>query len=140
MEKEIVYLEFNHWSTDYYPDCEPFHSWMYDLTLQFRKEDWLLENKLVVVETLVDMSCNYCITAPKEWILGVCPDFFEKYSKFVREPEEDEDTPYGRFGCPFLEYTEENLGYWFAGWDEEWNPRRLEKGFYDDDEDEEDEE
>ena len=99
--------------------------------IQFRKEDWLLENKLVVVETLVDMSCNYCITAPKEWILGVCPDFFEKYSKFVREPEEDEDTPYGQFGCPFLEYTEENLGYWFAGWDEEWNPRRLEKGFYD---------
>ena len=27
--------------------------------------------------------------------------------KFI--PEEHEDTPYGQFGCPFLEYTEENL-------------------------------
>ena len=113
MNKEIVYLEFNHWSAEYYPDCEPFHTWMSDYVLQFRNEKWLLENKLVVVETIVDMSLNYCITAPRKWIVSVCPHFFEKYSEFVREPDEDGEPPYGQLDGRFLEYTEENLGFWF---------------------------
>ena len=120
MDKEIVYLEFNHWSTEYYPDCEPFYTWMNDYTLQFRDEKWLLENKLVVVETLIDMSLNYCITAPKEWILGVCPDFFEKYPQFVRKPDKNGEPPCGENdGTQFLEYSEENLGYWFINYEGE---------------------
>ena len=33
------------------------------------------------------------------------------YREFLREPEDGEEVPYGRFDCPFLEWTEENIGW-----------------------------
>lgn len=125
--EEIVYFELNHWSTDYFPDCEPYLTWMEDEVLQFRNQEWIKENKLVVVETLVDMSCNYCITAPRKWVEENCKEILTTHKQFLREPDEDGNI-YGQFGCPFLEYTEENIGYWFAGWDEfnNWTPQRVE--------------
>ena len=53
---EFYYIELNHWSSEYYPDIEPFLTWMSEDILQFRNEEWLKENKLVVVESIVDMS------------------------------------------------------------------------------------
>ena len=113
---DIVYFELNNWfSGRDYPNAEPFLSWMRDdLNQKFRDEEWIKENKLVVVESLVDMSMNFCITATKEWVEENCHELLSTYKNFVRKPEDDEDVPYGRFGCPFLEYKEENIGYHYA--------------------------
>ena len=110
---DIVYFELNNWfSGRDYPNAEPFLSWMRDdLNQKFRDEEWIKENKLVVVESLVDMSMNFCITATKEWVEENCHELLSTYKNFVRKPEDDEDVPYGRFGSPFLEYKEENIGY-----------------------------
>lgn len=80
--KEIVYFELNHWSTDYFPNCEPYLTWMRDEVLQFSNQEWLKENKLVVVETLVDMSCNYCITAPRKWVEKIVKKFLQLINSF----------------------------------------------------------
>ena len=113
---DIVYFELNNWfSGRDYPNAEPFLSWMRDdLNQKFRDEEWIKENKLVVVESLVDMSMNFCITATKEWVEENCHELLSTYKNFVRKPEDDEDVPYGRFGSPFLEYKEENIGYHYA--------------------------
>ena len=113
---DIVYFELNNWfSGRDYPNAEPFLSWMRDdLNQKFRDEEWIKENKLVVVESLVDMSMNFCITATKEWVEENCHELLSTYKNFVRKPEDDEDVPYSRFGSPFLEYKEENIGYHYA--------------------------
>ena len=113
---DIVYFELNNWFAGCdYPDAEPFLSWMKDdLNQKFRDEEWIKENKLVVVESLVDMSMNFCVTATKEWVENNCPELLYTYENFVRKPEDGEDVPYGRFECPFLEYNEENIGYHYA--------------------------
>lgn len=113
---ELVYFELNNWFTGRdYPDCEPFLSWMgNDLKIKFRDEDWVKENKLVVVESFVDMSLNYCIIATKEWVQLNCPELLTKHIQFVRYSEEDDELPEGRFGCPFLQYDEDNIGCHYA--------------------------
>lgn len=113
---EIVYFELNNWSPGRdYPDVEPFISWMCDdMNQKFQNKEWVKENKLVVVESLVDMSSNYCITATKEWLEDNCPELLTKYSEFIKKSDEGDDLPEGRFGCPFLEYKENNIGIHFA--------------------------
>ena len=114
--KDVIYFELNNWFVGRdYPNAEPFLSWMKDdLNQKFRDEEWIKENKLVVVESLVDMSMNFCITATKEWVEENCHELLSTYKNFVRKPENDEDIPYGEFGCPFLEYNEDNIGYHYA--------------------------
>lgn len=75
-----------------------------DLNQKFRDEEWIRENKLVVVESLVDMSMNFCITTTKEWVEENCPELLSTYKEFIRKSDEDDEVPYGRFDCPFLEY------------------------------------
>lgn len=113
---DVIYFELNNWfSGRDYPDAEPFSSWMGDdLNLKFRDKEWIKENKLVVVESLVDMSSNFCITATKKWVEENCPELLSTYEKFIRKSDEDEEVPYGRFSCPFLKYEEENIGYHYA--------------------------
>lgn len=117
---EIIYFELNNWfSGRDYPNAEPFLSWMQcnkenKYYIQFRDESWIKENKLVVVESLVDMSTNFCITATKEWAEQNCPELLSTYKEFIRQLDEDDEAPYGRFGCPFLEYEENNIGYHYA--------------------------
>lgn len=112
---EIIYFELNNWACGYhYPDDEPFTDWMSDdLEQRFMDEKWVNENKLVVVESLIDMSFNYCITATKEWVQLNCPKLLTEYTQFIRYGE-DGDLPEGRFGCPFLEYNENNIGHHYA--------------------------
>ena len=124
---QVVYFELNNWSIGRdYPDAEPFISWFTDPQQNFNNEKWVKENKLCVVSTLIDMSCNYCVTAPKSWVLKNCPDLLsdkkyettfirgvEQYAfnQFLRFPDPDKDNQvYGRFGTKFLEYTEDNIG------------------------------
>lgn len=116
---EVIYFELNNWFCGRdYPNAEPFISWMAnDLKQKFRNEDWVKENKLVVIESNVDMSLNYCITATKEWVQLNCPEMLTKYTKFIKfikSSEEYDDLPEGRFGCPFLEYNEANIGCHYA--------------------------
>ena len=116
---DIIYFELNNWSTGKdYPDSEPFLSWIEDN--KFRDENWIKENKLVVVESIVDMSLNYCVAATKEWVQSKCPELLTKYTQFIRY-EEDDDLPEGRFRCPFLEYDEDNIGWHYAIEEEDGN-------------------
>ena len=109
---EVVYFELNDWCCGRdYPDDEPFVHWMESLI--FRDEDWVKENKLVVVESTFDMSLNYCISAAKEWVRTNCPELLTKHTQFIRYGEED-DLPEGQFGCPFLEYNKDNIGCHYA--------------------------
>ena len=114
---DVVYFELNNWfAGEDYPNAEPFLSWMRnDLNIKFRNEDWVIENELCVVASMVDMSSNFCITAKKEWVEKNCPKLLTDYKEFLRYPEkyEDEDEDgdvYGRFGCHFLEWSKENFG------------------------------
>ena len=132
--KNIIYFELNNWfSGRDYPPYEPFKSWLCDdLKQTLRNEQWVKENKLVVVCGLLDMSMNYCITAPYEWVKENCPDLLSdkeysyevyihfkgedivktehrKFNDFLRYAEDDE-IPVGRYGMSFMPYTEENIG------------------------------
>ena len=110
---EVIYFELNNWFAGRdYPTDEPFLSWVSEI--KFRDEEWIKENKLVVVESLVDMSMNFCITATRDWVEQNCPELLSTYKEFIRQPEEDDEAPYGRFGCPFLKYQEGNIGYHYA--------------------------
>lgn len=114
MNEEIIYFELNNWMPNKdYPNAEPFKTWISYKHFNFDNEDWIKENKLVVVRTVVDMSANWCITATKEWALKNCPELLTKYTKFLRCPDADEELPYGRFGSLFYEYTDENIGFHF---------------------------
>lgn len=138
---DIVYFELNNWFAGRdYPNAEPFLSWLRnDFKIKFFDKDWLKENKLCVAFSHIDMSSNFCITAKKEWVEQNCPELLTKYREFLRFPEvyEDgdiEDTVYGQFDTPFLEYTEENIGFHHGSscYDDD--------DYYEDDEDDEDDE
>ena len=106
MDEEIIYFELNNWmSKDDYPDAEPFKTWCgNDLKLYFDSERWVKENKLVVTRGIVDMSVNWCIGATKKWVEDNCPELLTEYKEFLR-PTMD-----SRFGQPFIEYSEDNIG------------------------------
>lgn len=111
MDEKVVYFELNNWFRDeHYPDDEPFITWLgNDLNITFNNEDWVKENKLCVVRSMIDMSTNFCITATKEWVENNCPKLLTEYKKFLRYPNEDGYVD-GQFGNEFLEYTENNIG------------------------------
>lgn len=120
MANEIIYFELNNWACGRdYPDAEPFISWMGTLLPIFRNEDWAKENKLCVRASNVDMSQNFCITATKEWVENNCPELLTKYTQFLRKPDKYGYVD-GRFGCPFLDYEESNIGvkWWYEDSDE----------------------
>ena len=85
----------------------------------FQDNDWCVENQLCIVETIIDMSNNFCITASKQWVEDNCPELLTKYTQFLRYPDPRYDNEvYGQFDCTFKEWTEENFGYEFI--EEEW--------------------
>lgn len=127
MDKDIIYFELNNWmSEDDYPPEEPYISWCCTGKTEdgkytqpkLRDKDWVKENKIIVVESLLDMSMNFCITAPKEWVEENCPNLLTTWSKFIRIPEEGCDLPEGGWGTPFLPYEEKYIGYHYAEEDE----------------------
>lgn len=107
----IVYFELNNWFRgEHYPDDQPFIDWMgNDLHLSFNNEDWVTENKLCVVRTIIDMSVNFCVTATRNWVEKNCPKLLIDYTRFLRFPDKYGDA-YGKFGDEFLEYEEDNIG------------------------------
>lgn len=101
---DLIRFELNNWfAGEDYPNDEPFLTWLNDdLNQYFRNETWVKENKLVVTAAFVDMSMNYCIVAPRDWVVENCPALIMVYNEFIRDES--------RFGIPFQEYTEENIG------------------------------
>ena len=149
MSNEIIYFEVNNWfgGRDY-PICEPISEWV--PKYKFNNDEWCRENKLCVLAGNVDMSANWCVAAPIEWIEQNFPkiltdeeytyyvlvtsagvtekkEYHKKYSDFRRFPDEYGDVE-GRFGWSFPEYAEENYGVRWRDSDD-----------YDDPEDDEDE-
>lgn len=138
---EVVYFELNNWfSGRDYPDAEPFNTWCGDdLHLQFDDKEFVKEHRLCILRQIVDQSVNWCITAPKEFVLQNCPKLLSDestnceliqrnpdgtrdeivedhlYKEFLRFPNED-GFVYGRFGTQFLEWSEENIGITEGEW------------------------
>ena len=133
---DVIYLEFNNWfgGRDY-PEIPNIEKWVggCEKGSPLFDDQWCKEQKICVLAGNIDMSCNFCITAPRSWVEKNCPecltddtytvDFHyygpngesiktEEYSfkQFRREVEDGDDVAYGRFGWRFLEYTEENFG------------------------------
>lgn len=111
MNDDIVYFELNDWWVyDYYPNAEPFVSWMEEGPgTIFSNYEWVKENELCVVGEVIDMSLNFCITAKREWVNKNCPNLFE-YGIFLRYPNDNGEV-YGLFKTKFLEYNVENIGF-----------------------------
>ena len=109
---ETIYIELNNWSAgEGYPNCEPFLSWFKDdCHQQLMYKRWVEENKLCVIYEIIDMSFNYLITAPKEWVEKNCPDLLTEHKQFLRQSNTQDETPIGQTGTHFLEYKEENIG------------------------------
>ena len=77
MEKnDVVYFSVNNWFCGRdYPDTPNFRKWLGDdLYQSFRNDVWCKENKLCVYYGIVDMSQNYTISAPREWVEKNCPE------------------------------------------------------------------
>jgi hypothetical protein len=146
---DIVYFEFNNWfyGRDYPLGIE-YKNWIYHN--YFSDDKIAKENKIVVVCGPIDMSMNWCITAPKEWVEMKFPELLtdrtysypihrysagkneiikesQSYKNFLRFPNEEGELPIGRWGMEFLPYTEENIGVHWV--DVDWP--------YEDDEDDE---
>ena len=112
-KNNIVYFELNNWYCGKdYPDEEPFVSWLEDdCNLIFENEKWIKENELCVYSELIDMSCNFCVTAKREWVEKNCPTLLTKHKEFLRYPEPNwHNNVYSKFGHQFLEYKPENIG------------------------------
>ena len=88
MKNDVVYFSVNNWSigTDY-PPLECFIKWLGDdLNQTFRNDTWCKENKLCVYYGVVDMSQNYTISAPREWVEKNCPELLtdEEFTYITR--------------------------------------------------------
>ena len=157
-EDKPVFFELNNWMYgEDYPGSEKFAEWVSYEHAIFSNQEYVKENKLCVVAGTLDMSRNWCITAPESWVLANCPELLsddtytytvrvtckgetkdikneDHYSKFLRYREEPDESVYGRFDWKFLEYEPENIGKIEYHEDNYWDPE------FDDDDDEEDEE
>lgn len=129
---DVVYFELNNWFCGRdYPPCDPIKSWVENS--QFNNDQWCRENKICVLSGIIDMSENWCITAPVEWVQENFPQLLEggeftynlivysrgteetrtytnNYNSFRRYPYDDINYTEGQFGWPFLEYEDYNFG------------------------------
>lgn len=102
-EDKMIQFELNNWAQDRdFPYEEPFITWMDEenFNLYLTDSKWVNEQGIGVVWTFIDMSINFCITTPEEWVKKNCPNLF-KYPQFIREKS--------KWGVPFKE-----KGLWFA--------------------------
>ena len=82
--KDIIYFSVNNWFCGRdYPDTPNFRKWLGDDFKQnFSNDDWCKENKLCVYCGVIDMSFNYTVSAPREWVKKNCPELLtdKKYT------------------------------------------------------------
>ena len=130
MRDEVIYFSVNNWFAGRdYPNTPTFREWMKDdLNLKLRDDDWAKENKLCIYYGVIDMSQNFTVSAPKEWVEKNCPEIIG--SEFEYKPRSWEYVPSpDKHGMPFQEYKECNFGSSF-----------YDTEYWDDDEDEEEDE
>ena len=88
-KQDVVYFSVNNWfSGRDYPPLECFHKWLGDdLNQNFRSDEWCKENKLCVYYGCVDMSSNYTVSAPREWVEKNCPELLtdDEYTYIIRQ-------------------------------------------------------
>lgn len=86
--KDVVYFSVNNWMRGVdYPPLKCFDEWLGDdLNQTFRNDAWCKENKLCVYYGCVDMSQNYTISAPREWVEKNCPELLtdEEFTYITR--------------------------------------------------------
>lgn len=149
MNDNVIYLEFNNWfgGRDY-PLVDSISEMIN--RYKFINDEWCRKNKLCVVASVIDMSTNYCITAPLDWVQNNFPEVLtdgeyeyrtiltnregthevihkDKYNKFRRYPDEYGSVE-GRYGSYFLDYEEYNFGV-------RWIP---DEEYYDEDDEDDD--
>lgn len=101
--EEIVKFSVNNWTPGKdYP--EDFLFCLEGPASPFAHNDWCIRNKLCAVISLIDMSFNWCITAPKTWVEVNCPCILGSSFQYP------DDAEYDRFGTPFRDYEKENFG------------------------------
>ena len=87
-DKEVVYFSVNSWfSGENYPPTENFKKWLdNDFKQSFQDDEFCKENKLCVYYGQVDMSTNYTVSAPKEWVEKNCPELLtdDEYTYVTR--------------------------------------------------------
>ena len=85
---DVIYFSVNNWFCgENYPPTENFRKWLgNDLKQSFRNDAWCKENKLCVYYGCVDMSQNYTVSAPREWVEKNCPELLtdEEYTYITR--------------------------------------------------------
>ena len=141
MKEDVIYFSVNNWFAGRdYPNTPTFREWMKDdLNLKLRDDNWAKENKLCIYYGVIDMSQNFTVSAPKEWVEKNCPEIIGSKFEYVPSclidgilmPESD------RYDMPFKEYNEENFGstyYETNYWDDD------EEDLEDEEENENDEE
>ncbi len=129
---DIVYFSINDWfqGLDYPPD-EIFAKWV-GLNSPLSDGAWCKEHKICVKHGCIDMSQNWCVSAPRSFVEEYCPKLLtdeeytyetllhtkgetilninkNRYSNFVYTPDKYGDIE-DRFGWAFLEYNEDNFG------------------------------
>ena len=86
--KNVIYFSVNNWfSGENYPPTENFKIWLSnDFNQGFRNDEWCKENKLCVYHGCVDMSQNYTVSAPREWVEKNCPELLtdDEYTYVTR--------------------------------------------------------
>ncbi len=111
----VVYFSVNNWmSGENYPPLDCFKKWLGDdLNQNFRSDEWCKENKLCVYYGMVDMSTNYTISAPREWVEKNCPELLT----------DDEYTYTVRYGKPKKKL--------FGGYEYVWEDKEVKKKYSD---------
>lgn len=101
MEKQdVIYFSVNNWFCGRdYPDTPNFRKWLgNDFKQSFRSDEWCKENKLCVYEGVIDMSHNYTVSAPREWVEKNCPELLtdEEYT-YITEVGKPKKTLFGKY-------------------------------------------
>lgn len=107
---KVIYFELNDWEAGrYYPDKEPFTTWMNERNLYeyLLNNDWCKKNHLITISYFVDMSLSIFIAAPIDWVKENCPSLLDEDSGFILSEEQCHN------GDPFMEYDVTKAGAYF---------------------------
>lgn len=106
MEKQdVIYFSVNNWFCGRdYPNTPNFRKWLGDdLKQSFMSDEWCKKNKLCVYQGAIDMSCNYTVSAPREWVEKNCPELLTDkeytYKTQVGKPKKMKD---GKFEWEYV--------------------------------------
>ena len=96
----IIYFSVNNWFCGRdYPPTDNFKKWLGDdLNQSFRSNEWCKQNKLCVYCGNIDMSMNYTVSAPREWVEKNCPELLtdKEYTYYTRQSDAKESVKQGK--------------------------------------------